>query len=237
MLITYLQHDILEREEIALMRSTEFTNSPHARKLAAMAAAQGQGPGPGRGPGRGGRGGGRGRRGRQVEPTPTTPEELSAWFAGNVPDEWFTTAVSVVFDRDEIIVTGTLAVPKLNDGDDVGVASRARIAAFREDTREHRISIAERAEAHYLRKVSWAVECGEEHHTFTSASVPVMTRLHLEDRATLDTLIDAGVARSRSEALAWCVRLVADNESDWIEKLRAAMTDLEALRDEGPASS
>jgi len=217
------------------MRSTEFSDSPRARKMAAMAAAAEEG----RGRGRGGPGRGRGPRGRgrrQVEPTPTTTEELSAWFAGNLPDDWFISPVSVVFDRDEIIVTGALAVPKLNDGDDVGVAGRARIAAFREDAREQRIAIAERAEAHYLRKVSWAVECGDEHHTFTSASVPVMTRLHLEDRAVLDTLIDAGVARSRSEALAWCVRLVADNESAWIDKLRAAMTDLEALRDEGPAN-
>ncbi len=212
-----------------MTRSNDIHNHPHARKLAAaMAAGRGPGPGRGRGP--------RGRGRRQVEPTPTTTEELSAWFAGNLPDDWFTEPVSVVFDRDEIIVTGTLAVPKLNDGDDVAVAAGARIAAFREDTREHRISIAERAEAHWLRKVSWAVQCADEHRIFTSASVPVMTRLHLEDRAVLDTLIDAGVARSRSEALAWCVRLVSENESDWIDRLRAAMTDLEAVRDEGPAS-
>lgn len=204
------------------MRSTDFATTKHARKVAAMA---GQSQRQGRGRGR-----------RQVEPTPTTTEELGAWFAGNLPDDWYTHPVSVVFDRDEIMVTGSLAVPKVNDGDDGAVAARARIAAFREDTREHRISIAARAEAQYQRKVSWAVECGDEQYTYTSASVPVMSRLHFEDRATLDTLIDAGVARSRSEALAWCVRLVADNETDWIDKLRAAMTDLEALRDEGPAS-
>lgn len=205
------------------MRSTEFA---HARKLAAMAAAHERGKGRGRGRG----------RGRQAEPTPTTTKELSAWFAGNLPDDWFTRAVTVEFDRDEILITGTLKVPKLNDGDDVNVAAQARIAAFREDTRDQRIAIAERAEAHYRRKVSWAVECGDEHHAFTSASIPVMTRLHMHDRAVLDTLIDAGIARSRSEALSWCVQLVAENESDWIDKLRAAMTDLEALRDEGPAN-
>ena len=51
-----------------------------------------------------------------------------------------------------------------------------------------------------------------------------MTRLRLADRRVLDTLIDAGVARSRSEALAWCVRLVAQHEADWIQELRDAMT-------------
>ena len=44
------------------------------------------------------------------------------------------------------------------------------------------------------------------------------------------------MARSRSEALAWCVRLVADNESDWLGKLRDAMKDIEELRNQGPDS-
>lgn len=188
----------------------------------------GQERGRSRGPGRG--------RGRQVDPPTTTIEELRAWFAGNVPDEWFAEPVSVVFDRDEIVVTGKLTMPKLAKGDDKRVAATARISAFREATREQRIAIAERAQATFVRRVSWAASCGDDHADFTRASVPVMTRLHLEERRVLDTLIDAGVARSRSEALAWAVRLVGDNEAEWIEKLREAMTDLEALRDNGPDS-
>ncbi len=140
-------------------------------------------------------------------------------------------------DRDEILVTGALPLPKLGDNDDPGIAARARIEAFREDTREQRIAIAERAEQKFVRKVSWAVECGDETYAFTTASVPVMTRLNIDERATLDTLIDAGVARSRSEALAWCVQLVADNESEWIDKLRSAMEELAELRDEGPQNA
>ena len=188
----------------------------------------------GQGSGRGQRGRGRGRR--HVEPPAVTTEELGAWFAGNLPDQWFEEAASVVFDRDEILVTGTLAMPKVAEGDDRVVAAHARISAFREDTREQRMAIADRAQALFLRHVSWAVRCGDEDVAFTTASVPVMTRLHMEDRVTLDTLSDAGVARSRSEALAWCVRLVAENESEWIDSLRDAMTDLEALRNQGPAS-
>ena len=188
------------------------------------------------GPPRGPRGRGRGRGRRQSAPPTTTTEELRAWFAGSLPDDWFVEPVDVVFDRDEIVVTGTLAAPKVQDGDDTSLAAEARIASFREDTREQRIAVALRAEQQFERRVSWAVSCGDDHRSFTRASVPVMSRLHLEDRQILDTLIDAGVARSRSEAMAWCVRLVADNEASWLDELREAMTDLEATREKGPSS-
>lgn len=192
-----------------------------------------RGRGGSRGPGRG-----RGRgRGRQAEPTPTTTEELSAWFAGNIADDWFIEPVSIEFDRDEIVVTGPLPMPKLDDAADPTVAAQARMTSFRESTREDRIAIAGRAEAHFERKVSWVVTCGDEVMAYTVANVPVMTRLHMDERRLLDTLIDAGVARSRSEALAWAVRLVADNEAEWLDKLRNAMSEVEALRDEGPAAA
>lgn len=165
-----------------------------------------------------------------------TEEELRAWFAGNVNDDWFTEPVMVHFDRDEIIVTGSLATPKVDEGVDLTAAAQARIDGFRERTREDRIAIALRAESKFERKVSWAVACGEVEQAFTIASVPVMTRLHMDERQTLDTLIDAGVARSRSEALAWAVRLVAENESEWIDRLRSAMTEVEELRNQGPDS-
>ncbi len=203
----------------------------HPNRPSRTAQMRGRGPG-GRGPG--GRGRGRGR-GRQFEPVPTTTEELRAWFAGNVHDDWFIEPVSISFDRDEIVVTGALAAPKTEDGDAVA-AAKARIEGFRENSRDDRIGIAARAEAKFERKVSWAVACGEAQEAYTMASVPVMTRLHMEERRTLDTLIDAGIARSRSEALAWSVQLVADNEAQWIGKLRSAMTEVEELRDQGPDS-
>jgi len=178
----------------------------------------------------------RGRGRRQQDPPTTSTEELRSWFAGNLDDDWFTDPVSIRFDRDEIVVTGNLPTPKTDAEDDASLAANARIDAHREATREQRMAIADRAQATFGRKVSWDATCGDEHRRFTAASAPVMTRLHFDDRATLDTLIDAGVARSRSEALAWCVRLVAENESDWLAKLREAMTSVEEVRDEGPAS-
>lgn len=199
-----------------------------------------QGGRKGRGPrgGEPGKRGGRGSRGRGRHPEPpsTSSEELRAWFAGNLPDDWFTDPVSVRFDRDEIIVHGTLAPPTVDDDTSEVLANRARIEAFRETTREDRIAVALRAEEQFVRKVSWTVSCGEEYREYTVANVPVMTRLHMEDRSILDTLIDAGVARSRSEALAWTVRLVAENEADWLDELREAMTSVEEVRKQGPSS-
>jgi len=114
------------------------------------------------------------------------------------------------------------------------VACRSRIAAFREDTRELRMKIADEAEMLWDRKVSWGASCGSVDARFTSQSVAAMTRLRFDERAVLDTLIDAGVARSRSEALAWCVRLVERHQSEWITQLREAMAQVEQVRSDGP---
>jgi hypothetical protein len=161
------------------------------------------------------------------------------WFRGAIPDGWFTSPASVTVDREEIVVVGTLPEPAVTDLDDDGrrAAWTSRIAAHREATRDHRIRIAAEAEAIFGRKVSWGARCGERTEMFTNLSVPVMTRLRFEQRQVLDTLIDAGVARSRSEALAWCVRLVGQHEADWIAALRDALTHVEALRASGPGQT
>jgi hypothetical protein len=61
-----------------------------------------------------------------------------------------------------------------------------------------------------------------------------MTRLRMPERKVLDTLVEAGVARSRSHALAWCVRLVAERQDDWLRDLQEALTKVEEVRAEGP---
>jgi hypothetical protein len=165
---------------------------------------------------------------------------LTAWFAGRVPDDWFAGPVEVAVDREEILVTGSLPEPAVDveDLDDAEaakeIAARARIEAFREDTRDRRVRIASEAEARFARKVSWGARCGDTEAAFTTASVPVMTRLRMRERAVLDTLIDAGVARSRSEALAWCVRLVDRHQGEWIGQLRDALTAVQEARAAGP---
>jgi len=142
-------------------------------------------------------------------------------------------------DDDEILVFGDLPAVSLPTGagdEEKATAAGARIIGFREDTREHRMRIAEEAQAAFGRHVSWGATCDGVAQEFTVASVPVMTRLRIKERQVLDTLIDAGVARSRSEALAWCVRLVGTNEEAWIGELRAAFEHVDEVRSRGPRS-
>src|SRR5262249_22612546 len=137
----------------------------------------------------------------------------------------------------EILVAGRLSQAAVEEGageDARRVADLSRIDGFREDTRGQRMRIADDAERLWGRKVSWAARCGEVETQFTTQSVPVMTRLRMAERHVLDTLIDAGVARSRSEALAWCVRLVGKHQADWIGQLREAMASVQKVRDGGP---
>lgn len=166
-----------------------------------------------------------------------TADDVRGWFAGRLPDEWFTNAPSVLVDREEILVVGALAEPTLEEpstDDERHMAALGRIKRFREETRAQRMRIADEAEAVWGRKVSWGARCGEQEVLFTTQSVPVMTRLRMSERAVLDTLIDGGVARSRSEALAWCVRLVGRHEAEWIAQLRDAVQHVHKIRSEGP---
>lgn len=168
-----------------------------------------------------------------------TLEQVQSWFAGRIDDDWFTEPVSIELDRDEILVTGTLPPPQVPEGtsdEAKAVAWASRIDGFRESTRQQRIAIAQVAEHHFDRKVSWAARCGETTKTFTQAAVPAMTRLRMPERKVLDTLIDAGVARSRSEALGWCVKLVGSKQSEWIDELREALTAVERVRAAGPGA-
>jgi hypothetical protein len=96
--------------------------------------------------------------------------------------------------------------------------------------------IADEAEHRYGRKVSWGVRIGGETLLYTTISVPVMTRLRQSERRVLDTLVEAGVARSRSDALAWCVKLVGANQAEWIANLQDALTHVSKVRSEGPST-
>jgi hypothetical protein len=161
--------------------------------------------------------------------------EVQSWFSGRLP-EWFEGAPQVWVDRDEILVVGTLTRPELTEGQQPDAVEAGRIARFREDTRGERMRIADEAEARFGRKVAWGARCGEAQQIFTSLAVPVMTRLRQPERQVLDTLVAAGVARSRSDALAWAVRLVGKHEADWIEGMRAALAAVEQARAAGPAA-
>jgi hypothetical protein len=170
-------------------------------------------------------------------PAPLTDDELTGWFAGRLPEGLYRTAPTITSDNDEILIVGEIDEPELpaDAAEGARAAARsARIARFRGETREARVRVARDAERLFGRKVSWGARCAGVEELFTTLGVPVMTRLRIEDRRVLDTLIEAGVARSRSEALAWCVRLVGQHQSDWIESLRGALTAVQKARAEGP---
>lgn len=170
----------------------------------------------------------------------TTKTTAEAWLAGRLPADWFTGPVEVTRDRDELVIVGTLAEPALEtDADDTTareIAARGRITSFREDTRERRIEIARELEHLSGRKVSWGVRVGETEAMFTHLAAPVMTRLRQPERRVLDTLVAAGVAKSRSEALAWCVRLVGEKSDSWLAELRTAMEHVDEVRKKGPGA-
>ncbi len=164
-------------------------------------------------------------------------EDIGAWFASRLPKTWFAGPPEVTSDSEEILVIGELPDVELAAGTapEAHEAARvARIDRFREETREDRVKIAREAERRFRRKVAWGARCGDETRVFTTLSLPVMTRLRMQERAVLDTLVAGGVARSRSDALAWCVRLVGMHQSDWIKGLREALVKVDEVRSKGP---
>ncbi|MFD4547880.1 hypothetical protein [Streptomyces sp. NPDC058466] len=164
-------------------------------------------------------------------------EKLRGWFAGRLPDDLFASLAEVTVDREEITVIGRIPEPRLAKGAsdaEKEAAVQSRIQEFRERTREDRVAVAREAEHRFRKKVSWGVECGDERALFTHIAAPVMTRLRQPERQVLDTLIAAGVARSRSDALAWCVRLVQRHTDDWLTELRDSLEHVQRVRAQGP---
>ena len=194
-----------------------------------------RGPGPGgrgRRGGPGGPGGPFGRPGGWQQADLPPADDVPDWFAGRLPSEWFVGAPQVSTDREEIVVIGEL--PPMDGESASDAAADGRISRFREDSRDERVRIAQEAEHRYGRTVSWGASMGGRTALFTHLSIPVMTRLRQPQRQVLDTLVDAGVARSRSEALGWAVSLVGQHTEEWLQGLRDAMSEVDKLRTEGP---
>ena len=187
-----------------------------------------------------------GHAGHAGHPDPSdhqdVPGAVRGWFTGRLPQDWFEgadggPAVDVQVDREEVTVVGTIPAPQVADGAsdaERAAAADGRARQFRESTREQRIAIAREAEHRFGRKVAWGVEVDGRRLLFTHLAVPVMTRLRQPERQVLDTLVAAGVARSRSEALAWSVRLVGQHADEWLRELRTAMEAVERVRAKGP---
>ncbi|MFI5717914.1 hypothetical protein [Nocardia sp. NPDC051750] len=192
------------------------------------------------------RGRGFGRPGGWQQADLPEATDVPEWFAGRLPSEWFTGPPVIEIDRDEIVVIGELPLPQpeATSGDKESAEGEAApvpdatkegaVARFRESTRSARMQIADEAQERYRRSVAWGVSIDGQRILFTHLAVPVMTRLRQPERKVLDTLVDAGVARSRADALAWAVRLVGEHTESWLDELRAAMRTVDDLRSQGP---
>ncbi|GAB2897515.1 hypothetical protein [Streptomyces mayteni] len=164
-------------------------------------------------------------------------QELRGWIAGRLPEGWFTELAEITVDREEITVIGRITEPELAPGvpeAEYEAAIEGRITEFRERTRMSRVEIAREANVRFRRQLSWGVRCGDDLTMFTHLSAPVMSRLRQSERMVLDTLIASGVARSRSDALSWCVRLVAQNTDEWLTDLRSSLIEVQRVREAGP---
>jgi hypothetical protein len=171
--------------------------------------------------------------------TPTSTETVRGWFTGRLPDDWAAGPLEVAVDREEVTVVVPVPAPDLPEhvtDAERDAALAGRVSSFRERTREQRIAVAREAEHRFGRKVAWGASCAGHRQLFTHLSVPVMTRLRQPERQVLDTLVEAGVARSRSEALAWSVRLVGQHTADWLGELRSAMEQVQRVRETGPGA-
>jgi hypothetical protein len=170
-----------------------------------------------------------------------SPNEIAAWVRARLPEVWVAAGdAEITVDREEVTVVLAVAEPEIGevDGDNAAVRAQAnagRASGFREDTREQRMAVAREAEHRFGRKVAWGVRVGDSTTLYTHLAVPVMTRLRQPERLVLDTLVAANVARSRADALAWCVRLVGRNTDEWLRDLRTALEDVERLRADGPS--
>jgi hypothetical protein len=160
--------------------------------------------------------------------------DAAEWFAGRLPAAWFEGDPKVIVDREEITVIGRLPDAPKGEAEETEARVSGRVSRFREETRTERMHIADEAQDKFGRKVSWGLAVGDEQILFTHIAVPVMTRLKQPERRVLDTLVDAGVARSRSDALAWSVKLVGEHAEEWLSKLRNAMSEVDELKSLGP---
>lgn len=164
--------------------------------------------------------------------TSSAATSVTDWFASHLPTGLYAETPQITVDREEILVVGALPAPEEQDAH----GPEEAVARHRRDTREQRVLVARDAEALFNRTVSWGVTWQDTTYLYTHLAAPVMTRLRQPERQLLDLLVEAGVARSRSEALSWCVALVGEREDEWLTELEGALATVREARALGPAA-
>jgi hypothetical protein len=106
----------------------------------------------------------------------------------------------------------------------------ALIVRRREETRSLRMELARELERATGLPVAWGMRVGAVEHLFTTRTAPVMTRLGRAEREVLDTLVAAGVADTRSSALAYALRAFAAEHAEWLAEVRTAIAEVHRVR-------
>lgn len=156
-------------------------------------------------------------------------EELQRWLQARLPAYLAAQPPEVYIYPDEVVIVLHLAADPAA-GDDQRSAEQALIAQQREATRPLRMQIAGEVQAMLRRPVAWGMRVGDSQVLFTTRTVPVMTRLGRAERDVLDTLVAAGVAETRSSALAYTVRAFAAEHADWLAEVRQAIEQVRQVR-------
>ncbi len=138
--------------------------------------------------------------------------------------------VAVYPDEVVIVLHPDIELPQADTPDQQRRSEQALIAQQREATRTQRIKVAKELQRILKLPIAWGMRIGESEMLFTTRSAPVMTRLGRVERDVLDTLVAAGVAETRSSALAYTVRAFALEHGEWLAEVREALEQVRQVR-------
>jgi hypothetical protein len=159
-------------------------------------------------------------------------QEIQRWLQERLPAQLLAGTPEVSVYDDEVVLLLPIATDSAEAaaGDDTREAGLRQIGRRREETRRLRIQIAQELQEIVGRPVAWGMRVGDTSALFTTRSAPVMTRLGRAERDVLDTLVAAGVADTRSSALAYTVRAFAAEHADWLAEVRTAIEQVDQVR-------
>jgi hypothetical protein len=158
--------------------------------------------------------------------------ELQPWLQERLPAQLLAGAPEVAIYDDEVVIMLPVGAeqPGAEGADEQREAVLRLIAQRREETRALRMRLAQELQAVVGRPVAWGMRVGTISALFTTRTAPVMTRLGRAERDVLDTLVAAGVADTRSSALAYTVRAFAAEHADWLSEVRQAIEQVDQVR-------
>lgn len=159
--------------------------------------------------------------------------EAARWIQERMPSELLSGPPELSIYDDEAVVLLPIAVRELPGGASARRAPARRVSADRAAPRKLApCACAWRASCKSSLSCQWPGACaaGSTEALFTTRSAPVMTRLGRAEREVLDTLVAAGVADTRSSALAYAVRAFAIEHASWLAEVRDAIAQVEQVR-------